>query len=200
MEDDKIVSKIKEFALKNSELDDTHGFKHVERVYDLSLLIGKKLNANLTVLKIAALLHDIGRIDEEKDNKNRNHAEISAQKALDYLNSNDFKISQKDIDNVIHSIKAHSFSNKIVPKTLEAKILSDADKLDAIGAIGLYRTISFTTINKGGIIEVIDHLERKISKLKDEMYLEISKDLAKDRQKIVVDFYNEIKKEMYPFI
>ncbi|HEY0088623.1 MAG TPA: HD domain-containing protein, partial [Candidatus Lokiarchaeia archaeon] len=124
MKDDKIVSKIKEFTLKNSELDDTHGFKHVERVYNLSLLIGKKLTANLTVLKIAALLHDVGRIDEEKDEQNRNHAEISAQKALDYLNSNDFKISQNDIDNIIHCIKAHSFSNKINPQTLEAKILS----------------------------------------------------------------------------
>ena len=195
MKDSKLVSKIKEFALKNSELDDTHGFKHVERVYNLSLLIGKKLNANLTVLKIAALLHDVGRIDEEKDEQNRNHAEISAQKGLDYLNSNDFKISQNDIDNIIHCIKAHSFSNKINPQTLEAKILSDADKLDAIGAIGIYRTISFTTINKGGITEVIEHLERKIIKLKGEIYLEISKELAKERHQIVVDFYNEIKKE-----
>ncbi|GAH41189.1 unnamed protein product, partial [marine sediment metagenome] len=80
-------------------------------------------------------------------------------------------------------------------KTLEAKILSDADKLDALGAIGLYRTIIFTLRNKGGIEQVINHLENKILKLKDGLYLEVSKQIAEERSKIIIDFYNKIREE-----
>lgn len=196
MLENEIIFKIRNFALENSERNDIHGFSHVERVYNTCVKIGQKLNANMKILKIAALLHDIGRIDEKKDNLKRNHAEISAIKAEKFLNINSFNLSEKERDEIIHSIKAHSFSNSISPLTPEAKILSDADKLDAIGAIGIYRTISYCTIqNKGGINQVIEHLENKILKLKDQLYLDISKKIAKERHKIVLHFYNKIKKE-----
>ena len=195
MSDENLLSLIKDFAIKNSERDDIHGFQHVERVYNLCIQIGMKLNANLLILKIAALLHDIGRLKEKETTDNMNHAEISAEMAAEFLNAYDFTIPQDDFDNIIHSIKAHSFSMKLKPKTLEAKILSDADKLDAIGAIGLYRTIGFTVKNNGGIKQVIEHLERKIMKLKDRMYLESSKVIAESRHQIILEFYNKIKGE-----
>jgi uncharacterized protein len=195
MSDDNLISRIKEFALKNSERDDIHGFQHVERVFNMCIRIGKELNANLLVLKIAALLHDIGRINERKSTDNKNHAEISSEMALEFLRSNDFNLSEDIINNVIHCIKAHSFSLKLSPETLEAKILSDSDKLDAIGAIGLYRTIGFTVKNKGGIKQVIEHLEKKIMKLKDRMYLDSSKLIAESRHQIILEFYNKIKGE-----
>ncbi|MHA1526511.1 MAG: HD domain-containing protein, partial [Promethearchaeota archaeon] len=178
-----------------SEKNDIHGFAHVERVYNTCVKIGKKLNANLNVLKIAALLHDIGRINEEEDTLKRNHAEISAEKAKKFLASNNFNLAQEDCDNIIHAIRTHSFSNNISPQTLEAKILSDSDKLDAIGAIGIFRTIGFTLQNNGGIDQVIEHLESKILKLKEQMFLEYSKSLGEDRQKTVLNFYNKLKKE-----
>ena len=193
---DEILSAVRTFAYNNSENNDLHGFKHVERVLNLSVRIGTALNANLLIVKIAALLHDIGRIHEKKNDK-KNHAEISAEMAENFFQKTNFNISIDDIENIIHSIRAHSFSNKIKPKTLEAKILSDADKLDALGAIGLYRTIIYSfKLKNGGIEKVIEHLEKKIIKLKDRMYLDISKEIAKERQKIILDFYYEIKKEM----
>ena len=109
---------------------------------------------------------------------------------------NDFKLSQEDFDNIIHCIRVHSFSNNVIPQTLEAKILSDADKLDALGAIGLYRAIGFTVKNKGNISDIIKHLEEKIIKLKDRLFLDISKKIAEKRQKIILDFYKEIKDEI----
>ena len=196
MSDDNLISQIKDFALKNSEREEIHGFQHVERVYNMCIRIGKELDANLSVLKIAALLHDIGRINERKSLDKKNHAEISAEMALEFLDSNNFNLSKDDINNVIHAIRTHSFSMKLKPETLEAKILSDADKLDAIGAIGIYRTIGFTIKNKGGIEQVIKHLESKIMKLKDRMYLDTSKEIAKERQKIILDFYNKIRTEI----
>jgi len=195
MLDNRFFSKVRKFAVDNSEKDDIHGFNHVERVYNICIKIGEKLHANIDLLKIAVLLHDIGRIDEKRDNLKRNHAEISAEKALKFLTSQDFKIPMEDINKIIHCIRAHSYSNNIVPETLEAKILSDADKLDALGAIGLYRTIGFTVKNHGGIEQVIKHLENKIMKLKDLLYLDISRKIAKESQHIIFDFYNKIKKE-----
>jgi uncharacterized protein len=193
--EDELFSVIKEYAIDNSVRDDIHGFNHVERVYDLAITIGENLNAEIDLLKIAVLLHDIGRIDEKRDHLKRNHAELSAEKAFKFLTSQHINISKDAIDKIIHCIKAHSFSNKVIPQTLEAKIVSDVDKLDALGAIGLYRTIGFTIKKNGGLSQVIEHLENKILKLKEKMYLDISKEIAEERELIIYDFYNEILKQ-----
>ena len=195
MSDDNLISIVRKFAIDNSEKDDIHGYAHVERVYNTCVKIGKKLNANLNVLKIAALLHDVGRINEKDDALKRNHAEISADKSKKFLSSNGISLVQDEFDNIIHSIRAHSFSNEELARTLEAKILSDADKLDALGAIGLFRTIGFTLENNGGIDQIIEHLENKILRLKEQMFLDYSKKLALVRHKTVLDFYTKIKKE-----
>ncbi len=195
MNEEDIIEKVREFTLTNSKPDDLHGFPHVDRIFKICINLGEKLNANLLVLKIAALLHDIGRIKEEKEGEARNHAEISAEIAANFIISSDFNISLSDINNILHSIKAHSFSNNIVPDTLEAKILSDADKLDALGAIGLYRTIGFTIQRGGDLKKVIAHLENKIMKLKDLMHLDLTKQLAEQRTEIILAFYNKILNE-----
>lgn len=195
MSEEEILSYVKNYALKNSENNDIHGFPHVARVYDLCLQIGKKLGANLFLLKIAAYLHDVGRIRIEKTKDDKNHAEYSAEIAQNLLKSYEYNIPQEDLKNIIHIIKAHSFSNNVVPETLEAKILSDADKLDALGAIGLYRTIGFTLQKGGDLDNVVEHFESKIMKLKDLMHLDLTKQIANDRQEIILEFYNKIKEE-----
>ncbi|HDZ18770.1 hypothetical protein LCGC14_1971580 [marine sediment metagenome] len=187
---------ITQFSKDKMGEDVIHGFSHVKRVLNSCLNIGKKLNANLIILEISALLHDIGRKHENKGNMGKNHAEISAGMALNFLTSRDFKLSQEEIDNIIHSIRSHSFSNIALPNTLEAKILSDADKLDALGAIGLFRTIGFAIKKGAGLEKVINHLERKILKLKDQMNLPISKKLAEERNQIILDFYRNIRNEI----
>ena len=165
-----LLTRVRKFALENSEKDDIHGFFHSERVYKLSVEMGKKLGANLFILKIAALLHDIGKKKEKESKLENKHAEISGQIAMDFLNNEELEISEKIINDIILCIRAHSFSNNITPKTLEAEILSDVDKLDALGAIGIYRTIGFTIKKQGGIKQVIEHLENKILKLPDQLY------------------------------
>ncbi|MFX0074234.1 MAG: HD domain-containing protein [Candidatus Hermodarchaeota archaeon] len=192
---EEIIRSVRNFAYEKSKKDDIHGFRHVERVLKRSMEIGKILNANLTVIKIAALLHDVGRYVQKSD-RVKNHAEISAEIAKEFLTKSNFSIKVEDLDNILHCIRSHSFSNELEPKTIEAKILHDSDKLDAIGAIGLYRTIGFTLQNYGGIRQVIGHLENKILRLKDLMYLDISKEMADTRHKLVLDFYNQIKKEL----
>ena len=119
MSEEEILSVVRKYALENSENNDIHGFPHVERVYNLCLQIGKELGANLFLLKIAAYLHDIGRVPITEAKQDKNHAENSAEIALNLLKSSDYKIPQVDLDNIIHMIRAHSFSNNIIPKTLE---------------------------------------------------------------------------------
>ena len=194
MNNHEILSKVRTFAYNNSEKNDIHGFAHVERVLKLSLEIGTALNANLLVINIAALLHDTGRY-LKKDDEVKNHAEISAEIAKNFIIKNNFNIAIEDVENILHCIRTHSFSNDLEPKTLEAKILSDADKLDALGAIGLYRTIGFTIKKFEGIEQVINHLENKILKLKEMLHLDYSKQIAVKRHEIVLGFYNQIKKE-----
>ena len=189
-----IIANIRLFAYENSKKDDIHGFKHTERVLKQSIEIGTRLNANLTVIKIATLLHDIGR-NVKTTEFLENHAESSAVVAEEFIYKNDFNITKEDIKNILHSIRSHSFSNDKIPRTLEAKILSDADKLDALGAIGLYRTIGFTILRNGGLDNVIEHLENKILKLKNQLFLDISKEIAKSREKLIINFYEKIKEQ-----
>ena len=191
-----IVITVREFVINNSSSNDIHGFPHVNRVYNLCLTIGRNLDVNLRVLKIAALLHDIGREREKENLPNSNHANISAQMALQFLSNNDLGLSEKEIHNIIHCIKTHSFSLNLEPITLEAKVLSDADKLDAIGAIGLYRTIGYTISRGGEIEDVIEHLETKILKIYAMLNLDISRKMAETRHKVIMDFYTAIKNEI----
>ena len=194
MINNEILLKVRKFACDNSDKNDIHGFKHIERVAKISLEIGTALNANLPVIKIATLLHDVGRFNKSIVEV-KNHAEISAEIAENFIIKNNFNIAIEDVENILHCIRAHSFSNDLEPKSLEAKILSDADKLDALGAIGLYRTIGFTILRNGGLDDVIEHLENKILKLKNRLYLDISKEIAKSREKLIIKFYNEIKEQ-----
>ncbi len=189
-----IFKSVRSFAQEISKKDDIHGFKHTERVLKQSLQMGTNLNANLTVIKIATLLHDIGR-NIKNGETGENHAEASANISEEFLCKNNFNISKNDMKNILHSIRSHSFSNDKIPKTLEAKILSDADKLDALGAIGLYRTIGFTLLRNGSLDDVIEHLKNKIMQLKNRLFLDISKVIAESREKIIINFYNDIKEE-----
>ena len=192
MNSNEILSKVRTFACNNSEKNDIHGFAHVERVLKLSSELGIVLDANLPVIEIAALLHDVGRY-RKKDDEVRNHAEVSAEIAEIFISNNNFNIAIEEVENILHCIRAHSFSNDLEPKTLEAKILSDVDKLDALGAIGLYRTIGFTILRNGGLNDVIEHLENKILKLKNRLFLDVSKEIAKSREKLIINFYEKIK-------
>ncbi len=128
---DEILSAVRTFAYNNSENDDLHGFKHVERVLKLCVQIGTALNANLLTIKIAALLHDVGRIYEKK-NDAKNHAELSAEKAEKFLQKTNFNINIDDIENIIHSIRAHSFSNKIKPKTILSGVQNGIASVNSI--------------------------------------------------------------------
>ncbi len=204
MEQSEIIQKIFDFAKKYCSDSDTHGFPHVLRVLKITEVLTKSECVDLFIIKIAVLFHDIGRLSEDINyndkcfsnlRKDSNHAEISAQIANNYLKQY-INLESSLIDKIIHCIRAHSFSNKILPQTIESKILSDADKLDAIGAIGIYRTIAFQISHGTGVNGVLKHLQDKILKLNDLLYLDKSKELALEKKTIVNLFNSKLKEEL----
>ena len=120
----------------------SHGWDHVERVLRLSRHIGTREGADLGVLELAACLHDIGRSAEKASGGRICHARVGAEKAAGILRDHGY--DSKTIERVVHCIASHRFrGNGERPGTLEARVLFDADKLDAIGAVGIGRAFLF---------------------------------------------------------
>ncbi|KPU63114.1 phosphohydrolase [Thermococcus sp. EP1] len=186
-----LIRKAEQFARNFFEREGTHGFSHIKRVFNLCLHLGKEEGADLEVLALAALLHDIARPLEDKGIV-EDHAKESAKIARRFLSS----LGYPKIEEVVHAIEAHRFSKPPEPKTIEAKILSDADKLDAIGAIGVARVFMYSGEHGRDIDVSLRHFEEKILKLRDLMYTKSAKKLANERHKFVEEFIKRIQKEI----
>lgn len=117
-----------------------HNLDHVMRVHDLCLVLAKhEENVDLEVLVPAALLHDIARVEEIEDKTGKtDHAAVGSELAGDILKNIDY--DEEKIEKIKHCISAHRYRTGNEPDTIEAKILFNADKLDAIGAVGVART------------------------------------------------------------
>lgn len=164
-----------------------HDFEHTLRVYETCLYIGSKKGADMSILLPAALLHDIGRAYPR-------HAYIGSKLAEMILLENGYSI--KKIEKICNAIETHSFSEKKIPNSLEAKVLSDADKLDAMGAVGIYRTAIFNTMSNGNLETTIEHFHNKLLKLIDLLYTDIALQLALSRHKFMKEFLKQIEIEL----
>lgn len=118
------------------DTDPAHDLLHLKRVVLMSTRLCQKENANLNVVLPAAWMHDI--VNLPKNHPDRLKASMmAAEKAISILKETNYP--QKYFNEIYHAIHAHSFSSGIVPETLEAKIVQDADRLDGLGAIGIAR-------------------------------------------------------------
>jgi uncharacterized protein len=192
-----------------------HDWTHVERVKKLSLYIGGLEKADLNILEIAVLLHDIGRKEEIKSKGLFCHAEKGAETAKRILEK--YNVDQKTIDSVGHCIKSHRFRNNNVPETIEAKVLFDADKLDSIGAVGIARDFLFAgnagsgNLYTGNEKEISrsgkDHsfgsedsaileYEIKLKHIKDKMMTSTGKRIAEERHRFMEVFFERFWEEV----
>jgi uncharacterized protein len=211
MKKTEIIQKIEKEARKFFEdASGCHDWTHVERVKNLALHIGKKEKADLFVLEIASLLHDIGRKEEMKVKGIFCHAQHGGRIAREILKK--YKLSKEMADNVIHSIESHRFRKDLKPATLEAKILFDADKLDSIGAVGIGRAFLFAGTTGAKFhdpsIDVTAAKEYskndtayreflvKLSKIKDKIITNEGKRIAKERHEYMVEFFSRLNREI----
>nr|WP_127959342.1 HD domain-containing protein [Serratia microhaemolytica] len=133
--------------------DGAHDVAHLLRVWKSVQQISQHEGGDLTLLCAAVLLHDCVAV--EKNSPQRHLAsQLAAEKAGDILASLDWPNDQ--IEAVCHAIAAHSFSAGLQPQTLEAKILQDADRLDAIGMVGVARCFYVAGRMHSALYDVVD--------------------------------------------
>ncbi|SHF16629.1 uncharacterized protein SAMN02745164_01920 [Marinitoga hydrogenitolerans DSM 16785] len=182
------INIVYKYVMKQN-FDHSHDLEHVLRVTKNAEIIAKKENADIEVVIIASLLHDIARHDE-LIGRIEDHALEGALRAEEYLKSIGFKKYKE----VSYCIANHRFKKNIIPKTLEAKILQDADRLDALGYIGIARV--FMHKNGGNLHERIEHFYKKILKLKNLMNTKTGKKLAEEKHKIIELFIKGLENEI----
>jgi uncharacterized protein len=130
------IKKIQEVSVSDGvRPDPAHDLAHFERVVKTAKALAAKEGANLLVVMPAAWLHDL--VNVPKNDPRRSQARLSAEAAIKFLGQIGYP--EEHWDAIAHAIEAHSFSAGIVARTLEAKVVQDADRLDGLGAIGIAR-------------------------------------------------------------
>ena len=170
-----------------------HDLFHTLRVVKIAKEIAEKEEADYEITIAAAYLHDIAR-PLEKINLSIDHAKKGAEIARKFLRELNFP--KEKIEMVAQAIEEHRFRNGKIPRTLEGKVLQDADRLDAVGAIGIYRVIFYSCEYRRSIEDTIKHFEKKILKLKDTLHTKYARKLAEKRHKLVEDFVTQLKEEI----
>jgi uncharacterized protein len=195
-----------------AEDSSSHGWDHAERVWNLCRHIGRAERAELDVLRLAAYLHDIGRPEEKASGGQVCHAVAGAVRARSILEEHGFPT--KTIEEVVHCIESHRFRrNGERPRTLEARVLFDADKLDAIGAVGIGRAFLFAgevgarlhnpeanilaTQPYSSEDTAFREFSVKLQKVKDRILTATGKQIAEDRHHFMVAFFDRLTREVH---
>lgn len=189
--------------------DPPHDLQHIERVVLNARHLAQVEGLPLNVLLPAAYLHDCVHV--AKDSPQRSQAScLAADRAVEFLQQKDYP--PEHLDAIHHAIEAHSFSANITPRTSEAKVLQDADRIDALGAVGLSRCLMLGGHFGSQLYSpddpfcenrtpedakfCVDHFFAKLLGLKDTMQTEAGKQLALKRSQFLSDFLNQLKKEI----
>jgi uncharacterized protein len=205
-----LLSRIRQQARGHfSQARGSHDWDHTLRVHGLGRRIGIAENADLLVVEAAAYLHDIGRADQDRTDGKWCHAETGAAMAREILAETPLDDNRRK--NIIHCIAAHRFRQGEGPRTLEAKVLFDADKLDAIGAVGVARAFLFAgelgarlhspevdvaqapaySVNDTGYREYVV----KLSKIRERILTPTGRRLAEARHRFMTDFFDRFLEE-----
>jgi len=186
------LNKVKKYVKSILMFETTgHDFYHAKRVMNNAVQISKNMDIDLNIVRIAALTHDL--IDKKVTS--------DIMKSINDLEKTLFEIGypNNDVVTVIHIIKNISYSKGSIPDSLEGKIVQDADRLDAIGAIGIARTFAYGGKNNRMIynpeskdgLDSVSHFYDKLLKLKDLMNTKEARKIAEKRTAYMVDFLNK---------
>jgi uncharacterized protein len=196
------------YLCDNVIFDGSHDIGHSRRVWKNAINIMPQHVDKLVVLA-GSYFHDI--VSFPKNHPNRSRSSIdAANKAEEILITMNFPIEK--IENVKHCIEAHSFSAKISPRTIEAKIIQDADRMEALGAIGLARTFYVAGKIGSDLFDdndpmsidrepndkkyALDHFKVKLLKLSEKMHTAGGKIEAERRTEILTNFIKDLNKEL----
>lgn len=208
--DKAIIDDALEFV-KNTFDDDYsgHDYFHTLRVYKMAARIAEKENANLITVQLAALLHDVDDIKLSPETY------ANKDKAVDFLRKHDIpEATIKTICNIIGEVSFRG-TDSVTPETIEGKCVQDADRLDALGAVGIARTFAYggnhnriiydpdikPTVNMNSdtyqnhISTSINHFYEKLFRLKDMMNTDTAKRIAEQREEYMRNYISEFLDE-----
>ena len=179
------IGYVKELFAGNS---DGHGADHTMRVYHNAQMIMEAFpEADSFVISLAALLHDADDYKLFNTENNMNARSFMDSKAL----SSEI---EEQVCSVINSV-SFSKNKGRRPETLEGKIVQDADRLDALGAIGIARTFAYGGKTGRPLEDSIKHFYDKLLLLKDEMNTEAAREIAQKRHELMIGFLEEYYEE-----
>ena len=199
---EKVIQDVAQKELeKCSKIDDSHGYSHLCRVTNLAVQFAKEEKANELVVFAAAMLHDIISLPKTHPESHKS-SQLAAARSEELLKSIEFPGDL--IPDVSHAIAAHSFSANIPTKSIEAKCVQDADRMEALGAFGLMRVFyccgmfgtdllepSDPEANKRPLNDkkyALDHFEKKLFSLYDTMKTESGKKIASSLSDFLKEF------------
>jgi uncharacterized protein len=191
----------------------SHDFSHIERVFKLALMIGEHEQADLKILGIAALFHDLARAAEAISGGEICHAVAGAKMAAEILaglNEDPIQITA-----ICDCIATHRFRDDNLPQSIEAKCLYDADKLDSLGAIGVARAYLWLGENGGAVyssrsewekidsnsnLPEDDSLQRewhiKLKYIQKKLFTTTAKEIALKRSATMEKFLHTLEREV----
>ena len=194
---DRIIEKAKLFAKQVFDADSSgHDFYHTLRVHALACTIAMEEGAQQHIVQLAALLHDVD------DHKLSPETAENKDRAVGFLRGEG--VDEETIATIVAIIDQISFSrNTLPPDTLEGKCVQDADRLDALGAIGIARTFAFGGSHGRAIYDPegkdtsssIQHFYDKLLLLKDRMNTAAGAQLAMQRHAFLQEFLEEFLQE-----
>jgi len=206
--DDNFKDLIREVLPLYEMADPAHDFTHALRVCRNAVYIGKREGGDIDILIHSALLHDAQF--EPKCFEDKDASKAASINLSDFLDKMGIPENRKEM--VLYSISVHRYSKGIIPSTLEAKILQDADRLDAMGAIGIARVFAtggalgrafynpedpfclHREPNDG--IWNLDHFFKKLLKLEAGMHTETAKKIARIRASVLERYLSDLQAEM----
>jgi uncharacterized protein len=197
------------FLAEQAAGDSAHDEGHVRRVVANARVLAEKEGADLSVVSPAAWLHDC--VSVAKNSPERSSASrLAAARAGEWLRAEAYPTQH--IAAIEHAIVAHSFSARVTPQTLEAKVVQDADRLDALGAVGLARTLMLGGANGTPFYKlsepfpvtraaddrtsVIDHFFTKLLKLAETMQTASGREAAQERAQFLNQFLAQLGREI----
>jgi uncharacterized protein len=202
-----LLIEIEEARRYYTDSDAAHDFDHVLRVLALAERIGQAEGAAMEIVRAATLLHDVARAEEERTGAC--HARVGAERARQILVGH----PADKVEAVAQAIAAHRFRDEVFPQTLEAKVLYDADKLDAIGAIGVARAYALAGKRgqrlwaeppTGSLSESqpadytpVHEFIFKLSRLKDVLFTAAARQIAVERHRYLVEFFARLEDEVH---
>jgi uncharacterized protein len=192
-----------------ADADSAHDWQHVLRVAGNAKVICAAEGADAAVVIPAALLHELFNFPKNHPDSSRS-GEVCAQRALDVLADLDW--TPADAERVAYCIRVHGFSRGIVPDTLEAKVLQDADRLDAIGAIGVARCFATGATMRQPFYDPadplcahrppddkrfsVDHFYKKLLIIEGTLHTATARTLAGERTRFMEAFLAQLAREI----